>query len=285
MAVSRYFRFAASLLILLFSVSSVSAFSSDDDVFRVRDRKMVPFDKMLEELEEADIILIGETHHKKEHHDLQLRIIRALYDKKVDLSIGLEMFLSSDQDQLDRWVRGYADREEFIRVYYRNWDIPWINYRDIFLFSRKERIPMVGLNVPRKITSKISREGCGSLTDDDLYQLPKGISCDIDKRYKEHIRRVYETHDKGEKEFDFFCEAQVVWDKAMALNLLQYLREERSRKVVVLSGTGHSWKRGIPSHIKKGSDHSYKVVLPETPEGINRENVLTNDADYLLPVK
>ncbi len=284
MTIVRFYLLTSTVLISLFLVFPMSGFPADD-VFRVRDRKMVPFDNMLEELIEADIIFIGESHDKKWHHDLQMQIINALFDKKADLSIGLEMFPSSYQNELDRWVEGYSNHDEFLKAYYRNWDIPWLLYKDIFVFSKKERVPMVGLNIPRNITAKISKEGFESLTDDELYQLPKGISCDIDKRYKEHIRRIYETHDKADKEFENFCEAQVLWDNAMALNLLQYLRDERSRTVVVLAGSGHSWKRGIPSHIKKGSDHTYKVVLPEALDGINRENILTNDADYLILVK
>ena len=225
MTMTRFYLLAFTIFISLILVFQVSGFSSDDDVFRVRDRKMVPFARMLEELIEADIIFIGEAHDIKRHHDLQMQIINALFDKKADLSIGLEMFQSSYQDELDRWVHGYSNHEEFLRVYYRNWDISWLLYKDIFVFSKKERIPMVGLNISRKITSKISKEGFESLTDDELYELPKGISCDIDKKYREHIRRIYETHDKEDKEFENFCEAQVIWDNVMALNLLQYKKD------------------------------------------------------------
>jgi uncharacterized iron-regulated protein len=280
----RAYKLIMFLAVIVLSVSTASAFSTDD-VFRVRDRKMVPLEIMLEELREADIIFVGESHDLQEHHDAQFEIIRALYSRRVDLTVGLEMFLSSYNDSLERWTLGYASEKEFRKAYSEHWDFEWPLYKDIFMFARDERLPMIGLNVSRDIMRKISRNGFESLSDDELYQLPQGISCDIDEKYMEHIRKVYEKHEEGGREFRFFCEAQMVWDKSMALNALKYLRDKRSRTLIVLTGIGHAWKRGIPEQIKRVSDHTYKVVLPEVSDGINRTNVLLNEADFILPLK
>jgi uncharacterized iron-regulated protein len=239
---------------------------------------------MIDELIEADIILIGESHDIKRHHDAQLDIIRKLYRRRLALTIGLEMFLSSGNDMLDSWTLGYASEEEIKRAYYMHWDLAWHLYRDIFIFAKDERLPLIGLNVSRDIMRKISTKGFDSLSDDELYQLPQGISCDIDDRYMEHIRKIYEKHDEG-KEFEFFCEAQMVWDNVMALNALKYVGEEKSRTLVILTGIGHAWKKGIPAQIKRFSDQTFKVLLPEASGGINRQNVLTDEADFLLPLQ
>jgi uncharacterized iron-regulated protein len=96
------------------------------------------------------------------------------------------------------------------------------------------------------------------------------------------IKRVYEVHDPEGDRFVHFCEAQMVWDKSMAWYLLQYMEEEAERMIIVLSGIGHSWKRGIPEQVKKHSRHSFKVILPEVPHRVSREDITIEDADYLL---
>ena len=51
--------------------------------------------------------------------------------------------------------------------------------------------------------------------------------------------------------FTNFCEAQLVWDKAMAVHALGYVKKNPDRIMVLLAGTGHAWKKGIPERIKE----------------------------------
>ena len=53
------------------------------------------------------------------------------------------------------------------------------------------------------------------------------------------------------------------------------------RTVVVLAGTGHAMRRGIPEEVSHDAAYSYKVILPEVA-GLNRSTATTADADYLL---
>jgi uncharacterized iron-regulated protein len=52
----------------------------------------IPFQKMIKEMKESGFIYIGETHNSLPMHDIQSKIIQALYDQDRNLSIGLEMF-------------------------------------------------------------------------------------------------------------------------------------------------------------------------------------------------
>ncbi len=141
---------------------------------------------------------------------------------------------------------------------------------------------MIGLNVPEAITKKVSREGFSSLTDDELKQLPPGISCDVDREYMDYIRKAYRIHAAVDSSFVHFCEAQMIWDKTMAWNLAEFLKKNPKKTVVVLAGIGHSWKRGIPEQLGKLSGLSFKVILPEVPEHVTRLTILSQDADYVL---
>lgn len=252
-----------------------------DMVLDIEDMRVVPFDELLNNVKTSNLVFVGEIHDSKEHHENQLRIIRGLNDSGTRIALGLEMFRADRQDVLDRWINGEITVEEFRNAFYERWELPWSLYADIFLYARENRIPMVGLNVPEEITKKVSENGFSSLTREDLKKLPIGISCDVDETYMDYIKRAYRAHGKNGKEFVHFCEAQLIWDKVMAWHLVDYLRKNPGTTVVVLAGTVHAWKKGIPEQIKKQSSLSYKVILPWNAE-TNSEFIGPGYADYYL---
>ncbi len=269
--------------ILLFSCTDGAGKSlAFHKVLRVGDNKIITFGKMIDELQGADIVFVGESHDNEIDHQAELDVIRALYEKGVRVGIGLEMFRAESQSTLDGWTSGSLDKDLFIRAYYDNWRIPWPFYRDIFLFAREKKIPMVGLNIPDKISEKVASQGFNSLSSKELSKLPQGISCNVDPSYMDFIESAYEAHGMRKEPFLFFCEAQMLWDKAMAWHLVSYMKNNPGRKMVVLSGLGHSWKRGMPEQVKKSAGYTFKVVLPESPEGTKKTALTTGDADYVL---
>jgi uncharacterized iron-regulated protein len=269
----------ATLLVAIFATNSCAG---GDRVFRTRDGEIIRFGQMISEISRMNLIFVGESHDSARDHQIQLDIIKSLNKAGVALAIGTEMFRADSQRQLDEWTKGALGLKDFLKVYRRDWNLPWPLYADIFLYARENRIPLIGLNVPEEITRKVSREGFSSLTDKELKQLPPGISCDVDPSYMDFIRRAYSVHGKEEKSFIHFCEAQMVWDKAMAWNLTEFLKENPRRTVVVLAGIGHSWKKGIPEQFRRMSPLSYSVLLPAVPEHVAGPAALSRDADYVL---
>lgn len=273
-------------LVLLAAVVGILVFALKgfpyDRVLRVQDHKVITFDQMMQEKKDADIIVVGESHTEPKDHDFQLRVIRALRENGIPVVIGLEMFTAASQKALDDWVSGRMSIEQFLPVYYENWNIPWPLYRDIFLYAREYNIPLIGLNVPRSITTKVAREGFDALSAEELRQLPAGISCNIDDAYMKFIMGVHSAHMHG-KEFRNFCEAQMVWDNAMALNSLAFLKRNPNYTMVILAGSVHAWKPAIPEQIRRQrGSHNVSVVLPEVPGKADKGRVTIKDADYLL---
>jgi uncharacterized iron-regulated protein len=267
---------------ILFSTVAAGESFTYNRVLRLSDRQVITFGEMIREIQAADIVLVGEVHDDEKNHRAELDVIRALHEKRIPLAIGLEMFRAEDQDVLRRWVEGRMDTGLFIKKYYENWDLPWSLYSRIFVYSRDKRIPMIGLNVPERVSKKVSSEGFDSLSPHELKDLPPGISCDIDEKYMEFVRRAYEGHDGSQGSFLNFCEAQMVWDKAMAWHLVEYKKKNPSKTVVVLAGAGHSWKHGIPAQLKGGSKFRTAVILPGIAGSVGRKRVGIDDADYVL---
>ena len=254
-----------------------------DNLIRISDRKTVTFDAMMQDAVRSDVIVIGEIHGDPRHHAIELEIIRALHESDTPMIIGMEMFWQSDQKDLDAWTQGVMPVDRFVPVYYRNWSLRWTLYEDIFLYAREHGIPIAGLNIPDEIATAIARRGFSALSDTERQKLPAGISCTIDRSYMAFIRKAYADHDRGDgKSFLHFCEAQMVWDKSMAVNLIAFMKENAGKKAVVLAGVGHAWRRGIPEQLSLLSGYRTQVILPVLPDQADLKSVTLEDADYLV---
>lgn len=257
--------------------------STPQHVYRLSDGKVISFERMVGDLKKARIVFVGEFHNNVQHHKWELDIIKALYDDGAPVTVGFEMFQARSQKDLTRWVEGKMPPGQFIQVYDRNWEMPWPLYRDIFFYLRDNRIPAIALNLPWSISTKVATLGFSSLTDKELAELPPGITCSVDKKYMDFIRRAYAAHGIPEKGFDHFCEAQILWDKTMAWHAVKYLQKHPGSTVVIVSGTGHAWKSGIPQQVQDLSEGiPYRVVLPDVPGSIDPEHITKSDADYIL---
>jgi uncharacterized iron-regulated protein len=198
------------------------------------------------------------------------------------VAVGLEMFRHEEQAALDNWIRGTLSEKAFKEIYYENWTLPWHLYRDIFVYARERKLPLVALNVSPEITRQVSREGFSSLTPEQIGELPQA-TCDIDETYMNFVRRVYGAHGHPNQAFIHFCEAQMVWDTSMATYALSFLKRHPDRTLVVLAGSGHAWRRGIPEQVRRRSPVPYKIILPSIPGKTDVKTATVDDADYVWP--
>lgn len=273
--------------IILISISLLSLFCSKkvlgkDTIISLKDKKIISFKDMIEDISKFDIIVVGELHDSKSHHDFQLKVIQALWDKEPSLAIGLEMFRQDSQKYLNDWTNGQLEKEDFIKIYYENWKTGWPLYADILTFARDRKIPLIGLNIPSEITKKVAQKGFASLTKEELKKLPEGVTCDISQSYMAFIKRTHSFHHTGETEFVNFCEAQMLWDKAMAINAIKFKESRNIKKIIILTGRGHAWKHALPEQIKKLSKYTVTVILPELPGDEDQPILTLDDADYLF---
>ncbi len=272
------------ILIALFFVNTSCGAGSDGENYRLLDLNReteLPLSQAVSDLKKSRIVLVGEHHSKIPHHRAQLAVIRALKEAGVEVAIGLEMFRHESQPALDQWVSGEIDQRSFEKIYYDNWNFPWQAYGMIFEYARAQKIPMIGLNVPREITRKVSRDGFNSLSPQQKGQLAD-VSCVVDQQYMNYIRQAFGGHGHGQLNFIYFCEAQMVWDTAMAVYSLDYLKKHPNAVVVLLTGVGHAQKGAVPRQIQMRSQVPYSVILPKVTGSIDSETISANEADYLM---
>jgi uncharacterized iron-regulated protein len=269
-----------SAIIFLGSLGIIQA-HLDHRLYDLQIGKEKLMSETISELKKNRVILVGEHHTNVDHHFGQLNVIQSLKEAGVQVAIGLEMFREDSQQALDQWIAGNIGEKQFEAIYYDNWTYPWSVYRMIFEYARKEKIPMIGLNVPREITRQVSRGGFNSLSEEQRGKL-KDVSCRVDKEYMDYIKKAFGGHAHGQINFTYFCEAQMVWDTAMAVNTLEYLKKEPDSVVILLAGAGHVQKGAVPRQIRDRSDIPHAVILPKIEGVIDKETISIRDADYIM---
>ena len=243
--------------------------------------KELTMSQALADLKKNRIVLVGEHHNNPQHHMAQLAVIKAMNEAGLRVVVGLEMFRNESQPALDQWLSGEMDDRRFEEIYYDNWNFPWQAYRKIFEYARNHQIPMIGLNVPREITRQVSRNGFKSLSPQQKGKIAE-VSCIVDQQYMNYIRKAFGSHSHGQLNFIYFCEAQMVWDSAMAVYTLDYLEKNPDSIMIILTGTGHAQKGAVPRQIRVRSNFSSAVILPEIPGRIDAETISHTDADYIM---
>jgi uncharacterized iron-regulated protein len=276
---------ARCILILAISlVLTVDAYAATI-VTRVSDKQSVTLPYLISQAKRSDLVLVGEAHDDKAHHEMQLTLIRALCTPQSPFVIGLEMFQADSQPELDNWTAGKLSETDFQKIYARNWSLDWALYRDIFLYARDNQIPMVALNISKELVAKVSRSGFASLTPEESRYLPEGATCDLNNPHTAFLKSSFQEvfkHASNGRNFTFFCEAQTLRNSGMAMNIARYVKKHPGRKIVALAGIWHAVKNAIPDQLERSeSALTNTVILPEIAE-LNAKNATPEVADYLI---
>ncbi len=224
------------------------------------------YNRFLTSLFIADVIYIGEQHTKFSHHVNQYQIIKDLYEKGMDIVIGMEMFSRDLQRYLDMYISGEISEEEMLKKtnYFKQWKYDYNYYKPILRYAREKKIPVIGLNLDVSIIEKVARKGIDNLSEEEKRKLPKSIDFS-NLSYRDFLYRIYSIHSHGDlKKFEYFYQSQLLWDETMAESIADYIKEHPDRKMVVLAGNGHlMYGYGIPDRVKRRVGKSQFIILQD----------------------
>jgi uncharacterized iron-regulated protein len=247
-------------------------------IYRVRTGEKLDEEGFLVQLSAYRFVIVGESHDDRWHHEVQWRIYRGLVER-VDgpVALGMEMFQQPYQDVLDDFVAGTIDEAEMLEAtrWTETWGFDIEFYAAKWRLARQRGYPIVGLNIPREIVRAVGRGGLDSLDDDLRSTLPE---IDLsNEAYRDHLRAIFKQHGmESEERLEFFYQAQVLWDEAMAERAVTFMAErEDVPLMVVLAGRGHVERgHGIPSRIARriGKAEDIVTIVPVTVGSEHQEN-------------
>jgi uncharacterized iron-regulated protein len=215
---------------------------------------------------------VGESHTSIEYHNVQRRLIEELTAAGRKVFVGLEMYPYTEQAWLDKWSAGELNEDAFLKDsrWYKNWGYHWLYYRDIFMFSQKNKIRMFGVNTPREVVAAVRKKGFANLTPEESARIPSKIdtdSPDHKRLFKAYFAPEDSLHTTGmtDDQFNAMYNAQATWDATMGYNAVQALQKfgDKDTIMVVLIGSGHvAYGLGAERQAKLWFDGKIASVIP-----------------------
>lgn len=249
----------------------------ENTILQTDDAAVLSAEGLFAELDAARVIYVGESHTNPFHHAIQLEVIKSLAERTDNLTIGMEMFDHTYQPVLDAWCAGEMDETTFLERthWYANWRFDFRLYRDILEYAKEKRLRIIALNIPFCIPPKIRIGGIASLTDSDRRHLPDIVDT-TNAAHRAYVESIFKMHAlPGGTRFEYFYEAQCVWEDAMAQAVADHLRDG---KMVVLVGNGHIiHKFGIPDRAFARNPAPFKTIYLASVG----DDAELNFADYL----
>ncbi len=228
-------------------------------------KDIFPVKKIVRYIARDRAVYVSEQHDHAGHHAAQLKIIKLLHERGVKLAVGMEMFQKPFQKALDDYMAGAIDERRFLKEseYFKRWGFDYHLYRPILKYCKENHIPVIALNLPREISTKIAREGIAGLSEEEKKSLPEDID-DSNMRYREHLQDVFRQHGQSQVgSFEYFFQAQLSWDETMAQNVADYLTLHPDMSMAVLAGSGHiAYGFGIPSRVaRRMPGLEYSIII------------------------
>ena len=255
---------------------SISLFSQNKLAYRLYDikGKKVSYKALKKQVLKADIILFGEFHDNPISHWLELEIIKDL-NKSENLIIGAEMFESDNQQLINDYLSGALNFNTLDSMG-RLWSNYKTDYSPIVEYAKKNNLPVVATNIPRKYASKVFKNGgfqaLDNLSDfEKKFIAPLPIDFDIElSQYKNMLDMM------GDHASPDIVKAQAVKDATMAHFILQNYSE--GDKFLHINGSYHSdFHQGILWYLMNANSTlkymTISTVYQENVQKLSKENM------------
>lgn len=238
--------------------------------FRVYDRagRAVTMAAIVTRSAEVEVVLLGEEHDDMVGHDLQAVLFEELLLSRrarggdgSGVVLSLEMFERDVQHVVDEYLADFVTEEHFLSSA-RPWDHYDERYRALVEAAKREGVPVVAANAPRRYVNRVTRlgpESLEALPDDAKRFLPPlpypGPSEAYRAQWDEIMRAAMpaDTSDAGAPGHtvpEHAIDAQALWDASMGYAITTALMEHLGALVVHVAGSFHVARgTGIPERI------------------------------------
>jgi uncharacterized iron-regulated protein len=271
-------------------LASMGPHLESEEIIKLPEGDPISLSQLTEDLHSSRVIYVGEAHDQFEHHQVEVKMLQELLKEGREVVVAMEMFQRSQQPILDRWSQGSLSEEDFLKEvpWETTWGIDYSFYRGILDTVREHHLRVLGLNISKDLSRKVAQAGIESLSPGDRSGLPE---MDLnDRDHRRYIRSFYKAHKRGPaKGFEFFYQAQCLWDEAMAEAISDFLKspEGEGKTILVFAGNGHVvFGFGIPKRLYRRVSLPYQTItLKEWRKGMDEDFIfsLTSEplADFL----
>lgn len=221
--------------------------------------------KFWESIRQAQVIYISEMHDDESHHDYEFALLQAMHQKRMDFSVGWEIFDVSQQPLVDQWQHGRISL--FVLLQKLRWDETWgqysSSYRQMLEWTHENKIESVALNAPYEFIRTL--ETGRLFSDSDRSWFPQGFQPLIGgfEHYAEQMADRPEFERMPQDEIAARFRVQTIWDQVIAANIVQFLKMHPTEKLVVILGRAHAEGAfGVPAFVQQKMSVRQLVLYP-----------------------
>ncbi|CAH1571863.1 ChaN family lipoprotein [Vibrio rotiferianus] len=230
------------------------------------------------ELQQADVILIGEWHTHAGVHRFQTDMLKQLSSANRPLALSMEQVTRDKQIILDSYLNGEIGEQYFMKQS-NAWPNYESDYRPLVELAKQAEIPVIASNAPKDIVRCIGRQGIDYLDklDSDERSFVANEVNTANSPYKEKFMASMH-HGKPEQTEKQYA-AQVTWDETMAESIVKYLEKHPGAQVVHVAGKFHT-EGGVgtaTSILNRNPDLNVAVITPTA-------DITSDGSDYQLEV-
>ena len=246
----------------IFSIATQTVNAQDHPAYKIysQEGKEVKYSKMIKQFNDADIILFGENHNNSIVHWLQLQVTKAVFEQSPNLTLSFEMFEADDQLILNEYLAGYYDNKMFSSEV-KLWKNYKTDYKPLIEFAKKNNLPVIASNIPRRyarIIYKIGLTSLDSISDEaKSYIAPMPFEIDLDLPGYKNMIETMKEHNPDDS-VENMARAQAAKDATMSHFILQAFTG--NNKIIHYVGAYHSNNfDGINYYLRK-SNPEIKII-------------------------
>lgn len=227
--------FLSIVLLFIFNLSFAQT-----EPYKIFDSKgkEVTFENIVKDSKKSEAIFFGELHNNSIAHWLQLQLLKNLHENGNKVILAGEFFERDDQLNIGEWFAGKMTDKNF-EAEAKLWNNYQVDYKPMMLYAKKNNIPFVASNIPRKYASMVSRKGLSVLDSlsDEAKKSIATLPVEVDKNLPGYVGMKDMMHGSG-MNADYMVEAQAIKDATMAFSLFDYL--EKGNSILHINGSYHS---------------------------------------------
>lgn len=195
---------------------------------------------LLNDIEDADVVMVGEWHAHPAVHLFQAKLMAQLAAQAQPLTLSMEQFTRADQAELDRYLAGEIGESSLLKNT-QAWDNYESDYRPLVEIARQNQLPVIAANAPRNIVKCVGRQGpeyIQALDDERKALVAKNIDVS-DSPYRQKFLGNMHGMALPESRIVKMFGAQMTWDATMAESIATHLAAHPERKVLHVAGRFH----------------------------------------------
>ena len=270
-----------NILFILSIFLCAEGFSQEAFAFFTQNGKRTSYRKLLRKSKKADIVLFGEYHNNPIAHWLEVKLTKDLLGKR-SLILGAEMFERDNQDALDGYLEGTIDQKglDSLARLWKNYKTdykPWVD------LAKREKLPIVATNIPRKYANLVYKKGLQAL--DTLPSAERKWIVSLPFPYDGNLSQYEKMKKMARHNSENLPMAQAIKDATMAESIETHYK--KGSLFLHLNGSYHSdFFQGIYWYLRRRNPN-LKILTISTLSQSNLKKLPSEaygQADFILVV-